>query len=284
MLHVLEHALIDSLKVFILVFILFFALSFIEKGVSKKLNSNKKISPFFGSLFGLIPQCGISVAASDLYMKKKITIGTLIAVFISCSDEAIFILLSNGKILTVCSLLITKLIIGYIFGSLLDAFYQKKQKTKNIDNDDVEVCHHNHHHTHSKHKFMDIVLHNLFHALEVFIYVLIVNVLFGTLFHYVGTDNIRFFIEKNRYLSPLFASLIGIIPNCASSIILTEIYIENLISFGSLLAGLIVNAGLGLIYLFKNKDNLKNNLIILGLLFIIANFVGYIVCLIIGFR
>ena len=283
MLHVLQHVLLDSLKVFALVFILFFILSFIEKSVNKKLNSNKKISPFFGSLFGLIPQCGISVAASDLYMKKKITIGTLIAVFISCSDEAIFILLSNGKILTVITLLLIKLIIGYIFGSLLDTIYLKKQKIKDVENEGVEVCHHNYH-THNKHKLIDIVLHNLFHALEVFVYVLIVNILFGTLFHYVGTENIRFFIEKNRYLSPLFASIIGVIPNCASSIILTELYVESLISFGSLLAGLTVNAGLGLIYLFKNKDNLKNNFVILGLLFMIANIVGYIICFTNGFR
>ena len=107
LLHVLEHALIDSLKVFILVFILYFALSFVENYISKKLSSNNKVSPFFGSLLGLIPQCGISVAASDLYIKRKITVGTLVAVFLACSDEAIFILLASEKFLTVFPLLYT---------------------------------------------------------------------------------------------------------------------------------------------------------------------------------
>ena len=119
MLHVLEHALLDSLKVFALVFTLFFLLHFLEKYVNKKLSSNKTFSPLFGALFGLIPQCGISVAASDLYLKKKITIGTLLAVFISCSDEATFILLSNGEILAVITLLLSKLIIGFLFGSMI---------------------------------------------------------------------------------------------------------------------------------------------------------------------
>ena len=144
--------------------------------------------------------------------------------------------------------------------------------------------HHNHHHTHNKHKIIDVILHNFFHALEVFIYVLTVNIIFGTLIHYVGIDNIRYFIEDNRYLSPLFASLIGFIPNCASSIVLAELFVEELISFGSLLAGLTINAGLGLVYLFKSKENLKQNLYIVIVLFVIANIVGYLTCFIFGFR
>ena len=284
MLHVLEHALLDSLKVFALVFVLFFVLHYVEKYVNKKLSSNKKLSPLFGALFGLIPQCGVSVAASDLYLKRKITIGTLIAVFIACSDEATFILLSNGEILAVLTLLFTKFVMGFIFGSLIDAFINKKQKIKNKDEESVECCHHNHHHTHNKHKILDVILHNFFHALEVFIYVFIVNILFGTLIYYVGIENIRYFVEENRYLSPLFATIIGVIPNCASSIILAELFIEDLISFGSLLAGLIINAGLGIIYLFKNKNNIKKNLLILLTLFIISIVVGYLTCAILGFR
>ena len=128
LLHVLEHALIDSLKVFILVFVLYFALSFVENYISKKLSSNNKVSPFFGSLLGLIPQCGISVAASDLYIKRKITVGTLVAVFLACSDEAIFILLASEKFLTVFPLLFIKLVVGFISGMMIDSFILRKQK------------------------------------------------------------------------------------------------------------------------------------------------------------
>ena len=159
-------------------------------------------------------------------------------------------LLSSGKIFATLSLLFIKLIIGFSIGIIIDSFLIKRQRLNNKEETEVECCHHNHHHTHEKHKVVDVLLHNFFHALEVFIYVLIVNVIFGTIIYYVGEDNIRFFLEENRYLSPLFATIIGVIPNCASSIILAELFIEDLISFGSLLAGLIINAGLGIIYLF----------------------------------
>ena len=172
LLHVLEHALIDSLKVFILVFILYFALSFVENYISKKLSSNNKVSPFFGSLLGLIPQCGISVAASDLYIKRKITVGTLVAVFLACSDEAIFILLASEKFLTVFPLLFIKLVVGFISGMMIDSFILRKQKLKK-DNEEVVSCahHHEHHHHDSKlkHKFK----HTLLHSIEILIYVFI---------------------------------------------------------------------------------------------------------------
>lgn len=282
MIHVLEDALLDSLKVFALVFILFFILGFIEKSINKKLNSNSKITPLFGAIFGLIPQCGISVAASDLYLKRRITLGTLMAVFIACSDEAIFILLSTNKIFSAFTLLFVKLMLGFILGILIDIFYSKKNKIIQEDTN-IKCCHHNHHHLKSKNKIIDNLLHNLFHSLEVFIYVFIVNVIFGTIIYFVGYNNLILFLEQNKYLSPLFSALIGAIPNCASSIILTELFVIDGISFGALLAGLTINAGLGIVYLFKKKDHIKEGLLILLILFIISLIVGYLTCLVIGF-
>ncbi len=279
--HIFEHALIDSLKVFALVFILYFLLSFIEKHINKKLSSNSKVSPLYGALIGLIPQCGVSVAASDLYIKRKITLGTLIAVFLACSDEALFILLASNKALSVIPLLISKLILGFLIGYLIDNVFYKKQKLDKKEEVKVECCHHDH--SHSDSKVLKNLRHIFLHSLEVFIYVFIVNILFGLLIYFIGENRIILFIENNKYLAPLIGVIVGLIPNCSSSIILCELYILNGIGFGTLLAGLSMNAGVGLIYLFKDNKNIKNNLLITLLLFAISLIIGYLTCVIIGF-
>ncbi len=282
LLHVLEHALIDSLKVFILVFVLYFALSFVENYISKKLSSNNKVSPFFGSLLGLIPQCGISVAASDLYIKRKITVGTLVAVFLACSDEAIFILLASEKFLTVFPLLFIKLVVGFISGMMIDSFILRKQKLKK-DNEEVVSCAHHHEHHHHDSKLKHNFKHTLLHSIEILIYVFIVNFIFGLLIELLGEAKLIIFLQNNKYLAPLFSSIIGVIPNCASSVVLSELYIINGLSFGALLSGLLMNAGLGLVYLFKKKENLKMNINIIIIMFIISLIIGYLTCLINGF-
>ena len=282
LLHVLEHALIDSLKVFILVFILYFALSFVENYISKKLSSNNKVSPFFGSLLGLIPQCGISVAASDLYIKRKITVGTLVAVFLACSDEAIFILLASEKFLTVFPLLFIKLVVGFISGMMIDSFILRKQKLKK-DNEEVISCAHHHEHHHHDSKLKHNFKHTLLHSIEILIYVFIVNFIFGLLIELLGEAKLIIFLQNNKYLAPLFSSIIGVMPNCASSVVLSELYIINGLSFGALLSGLLMNAGLGLVYLFKKKENLKMNINIIIIMFIISLIIGYLTCLINGF-
>ena len=282
LLHVLEHALIDSLKVFILVFVLYFALSFVENYISKKLSSNNKVSPFFGSLLGLIPQCGISVAASDLYIKRKITVGTLVAVFLACSDEAIFILLASEKFLTVFPLLFIKLVVGFISGMMIDSFILRKQKLKK-DNEEVVSCAHHHEHHHHDSKLKHNFKHTLLHSIEILIYVFIVNFIFGLLIELLGEAKLIIFLQNNKYLAPLFSSIIGVIPNCASSVVLSELYIINGLSFGALLSGLLMNAGLGLVYLFKKKENLKMNINVVVIMFIISLIIGYLTCLINGF-
>lgn len=276
MLHVLEHALIDSLKVFAFVFVLYFILTFFEKIISDKLSSKRKYSPLIGSILGLVPQCGVSIAASDLYLRRKITIGTLISIFLACNDEAIFILLASDKALSIIPLLIIKFIVGFVVGFIIDkVFIQEINK----DEDELEHCGCHHHNKKLDNKF----LHTLYHSFEIFIYVLIVNILFGTLIHYIGEDTLLLFFENNKILNPLVSVLIGLIPNCSSSIILSELYIMNGISFGALLAGLLVNAGLGLIYLFKDKKNIFNNIKILVILIVVSLVIGYLSCAIIGF-
>ena len=281
-LDILLDALKDSVLIFAFVFLFHVILSFIENPVSNFLIKRKKTSPIFGALFGLIPQCGTSVVAADLYIKRFITVGTLIAVFLSCSDEALLVLLSawNEKTLAIFPLIGLKLATGILFGLLIDLII-RHQKVEEVDHiEEEKECHHHHHENTPAHAHL---IHPLLHALKIFVYVLIINLLLGLLIGFVGEENFINFMLTNRYLAPLFTSIIGLIPNCASSVLITELYLSGTLSFGALFAGLLVNSGLGMMVLFKEYKNIKKTLLILGICFIIAVSLGYLTCLVSGF-
>lgn len=277
-------ALLDSFKIFIVVFIFYILLSFFEAKLSTLLEKNKKVSPILGSAFGLIPQCGVSVIASDLYLKNHITMGTLVAIFISCSDEALPILFSSGKkIIYIILLLIIKFIIGFIVGFTIDLILTKKKE---------EVKHHHDHCHHEKEihigcchhqidneeedKLHNHLIHPLLHSLKLFLYIFIINLIFGFIVFTIGEEAFTSFLVQNKYLTPLFSSIVGLIPNCASSVIIAELFIIDALPFGGLIAGLIMNAGLGTVYIIKDKNHKKDTLVIFIILFIVSNIVGYL--------
>ena len=281
-LDVLLDSLKDSLLVFAFVFLFHVILSFIETPVSNFLIKRKKTSPIFGALFGLIPQCGTSVIGSELYIKKYITVGTLIAIFLSCSDEALIVLLEawNEKTLMIFPLIGLKLVTGIIFGLLID-FIIRKQKIIEVDHVEEEhECHTHHLENTPAHAHL---IHPLIHSIKVFIYIFIINLALGTIVGFVGEDNFSNFMTANRYLAPLFSSVIGLIPNCASSLLITDLFVEGHLSFGALFAGLLVNSGLGIMVLLKDKNTVKKALLIVGVCFIIAVGLGYLTCLVSGF-
>ena len=276
-------ALKDSVLVFAFVFLFHVILSFIETPVSNFLVKRKKTAPIFGALFGLIPQCGTSVVAAELYIKKLITFGTLIAVFLACSDEALLMLLGawNEKTLAIFPLIGLKLVAGILFGFLIDLVIARHQKLEEVDHiDERHECHEHHHENTPIHAHL---VHPLIHALKIFIYVFIINLALNLLIAWVGEENFANFMISNRYLAPLFTSIIGLIPNCASSVLITELYLSGTLSFGALFAGLLVNSGLGVMILVKEYKNIKNTLLILGVCFAIAVAVGYLTCLVSGF-
>ena len=291
MLHVLEHAIIESLKVLSVVIILNIALSFFEGKLANKINKNSRFSVFIGSLIGIIPQCGFSVVASDMYQKKRISMGTIIAVFIATSDEALPIMLSSkDKFFMVIPLIISKLLIAIFIGFLIDFIISRINKPKSFQdalvNNEESIhkgcCSHTiEEHGDKKKIFLKKhFLHPFIHSLKIFIYVFFINFLFGTLIHFIGEDNISSFLTKYQFLTPLIATFIGLIPNCASSVIITNLFIQGSISFGATLAGLITNAGLGLAFLIKSKKQLKNTLIIIGILILTSLIFGYLSLLI----
>lgn len=306
-LHVLEHSLIDSLKILPILLVVYFLIEFFEYKNGKKLSANrflnKKSSSVFGALLGSVPQCGFSVVATDLYTKRKINIGALIAVYIATSDEALPILISNTKSLkVVLPLIIVKIciaiIMGFVAQLVFDVIFSRHNKKVSINILDKKTEHdeNEHDHDHEENEDHEINLHGccnhdiehkkydwkhpITHCIKIFVTILIINIIFGCIieFGFKGEANLSNFLSKNGVyaVQPLLAMLIGFIPNCASSVVLTELYLIDGLSFGALVAGLIVNAGLGLILLIKNNKNKKENLFIILSLVVTSLTFGYL--------
>ena len=221
MIDVLLDALFDSLKVLGIAFIIYVILSFFEEKIAHLLEKHRKISPILGATAGLIPQCGISVVASDLYIKERITMGTIFAVFFACSDEALPILFSEpSKIIYTIPLLLIKLVMGFSIGYLIDLVYRKMLREEKIEESHLKgCCGHEISHSENESKIHEHLIHPLLHSLKIFAYVLVVNVVFGIIIYYVGEENILDFLSQSTYLTPLVCALVGLIPNCASSVL-----------------------------------------------------------------
>ena len=275
MLDVIKDSLLDLLKLIPFLFVAFLILEYIEHKLSKKnekiLVNNKKYGPVFGSLLGAFPQCGFSAMATKLFSSRVITLGTLIAVYLSTSDEMLPIMLSNEiSFLTVLKIIGIKVLIGMVIGFIIDCIYRKGEEKHHIH----EECEEEHCHCED-----GIIKSSLHHTLNITIYLLITIFLLNIIIYYVGEDAIKNFLLNNKGIY-FISSLIGLIPNCASSVIMTEIYTEGLCSFGFLVSGLLTGAGVGLLLLFKTNKHLKENLIIVGLLYFIGVIFGYLVDLV----
>lgn len=295
-LHILLHSIEESILVFVVALVLYFIISFLEEKIAQGLAKKNRFSPLIASGLGLVPQCGLSIVASDLYVKKHITMGTIIALFLACSDEAIPILLSHPSDKTIVSvglIILIKFVVGFITGYLVDFFLTRN---KHEVHEHLEHCHksfeeevhigccsHPIEGVSEESKIYKHLLHPLVHSLKIFAYVLTINFIFSLIIHYVGQENLEAFLQSNKYFAPIFASLIGVIPNCAASVVITNVYLLDYLSLGACISGLCMNAGLGLLFLFKRKHDLKDSFTILGIMFSVSIFVGYIICLITGF-
>lgn len=289
MVEVLLDSLYDSIKIFLLAFLFHFLLSFLEDKIANLLKRREKWGPVFGGLFGSVPQCGVPIVSSDLFLKGHITLGTLISIFIACNDEALPILftvpINSPRFTAPFLLLFIKLILAILVGVTVDLFLRKQNEKvdEHLEHCSGEAslltgCCHHHIDDSSMQKENGLhrhFMHPFFHSLKIFIYSFVIIFLFGTIIYFVGESNIENFLISSYYLTPLYSSIIGLIPNCASSVLLTNLFNQGLLPFSSLLAGLTVNAGLGPLFLFKNKKfRFKAILIYFGL-FILSLGIGY---------
>jgi len=281
--------LVDTGEVFAVALAIYILISFFETWISKQIERKKAIAPLIGSLFGLVPQCGFSVVASDLYLKERISMGTLVAVFIACSDEALPIFISNPTTaLSTLPLLGIKFVLGFVVGYSVDLIYHPKKEVKKEE----ETCDENKIHIgccgheiddKEENKWHKHLVHPIIHSLKISAYVFAINVVFSLIFYFVGEESIKSFLDTNKYLSPLYSAIIGLIPNCVSSVIISELYISSSISFGAALSGLVVNAGIGMLVLLKDRKAIRKTIAIITITFITGLVSGYITCLISGF-
>ena len=267
--------LLDTLKLIPYLFITFLIIELLEHKLSSKntkiLAKNRKIGPLFGGIFGALPQCGFSAMASNLYSSRIITKGTLIAIFLSTSDEMLPIFISEQvSIIRILQIIGFKVIVGILIGFIVDLIFRNKEKNElNIH----EMCEHDDCNCEED----GILLSSIKHTLKTTFFILIANLVIGLIIYFIGEDTLKEFLMNKNILSYFIASLIGLIPNCASSVIITEIYLADLISLGTLLSGLLTGSGIGILLLFKTNKNLKDNLTILSIIYFVGVIIGLIV-------
>lgn len=274
MLHILIHTLEDLIGIIPFLYIAFLIMEYLEHRVNSKKDklNNKKLGPIIGSILGVIPQCGFSVMATNLFSSRVITFGTLLAVYLSTSDEMLPLLISNGiSIKLIIFILSIKVIVGIIFGYLFDFILRKKENKKDHENN-YSICKEDECHC-EKSLFMS----SLIHTLKITFFIFITTFLLNILIHYLGEDKISMILLKNNFFGPFLSSLVGLIPNCASSVIMTELYVKGVITTGMLIGGLLTGSGVGLLVLFRVNKNKKENLIMLLSLYLIGVFVGIII-------
>ena len=270
MIEVIKETLVDSIKLLPFLFITYLIMEYIEHKTSNKVKNtikkSGKFGPLLGGIFGIFPQCGFSVSATNLYAGRVITLGTLISVYLSTSDEMLPVLISEAvEPIVIIKILAIKLIIGMIAGLLIDFIYNLRPN-KPEKNDIGHLCEEEHCHCDKE----GILKSALNHTIHIFAFILIVTFIINILVHFIGEETIEKFLLNKPILGPMISALIGLIPNCAASVIITNMYIENVISAASLIAGLLTGAGVGLVVLLKTNKNLKQNLLIIGLLYAIG--------------
>ena len=295
MLDVILDALLDTLKLLPWLVLLYILIELIEhktklNGKNNRLNG--KIGPLVGAATGLIPQCGFSVMAAKLYEQKYITVGTLLAIFISTSDEAFIILLSSGQgsvwLLPMIAVKIcVGVAVGYAVNGLLYAVNRKRPAADSsrgeaydaarelliAKSNEFECTSCGRDHEEGK-PWKVYFLSPLLHALKVAAFVFLVNLVIGFIVYGVTEERFFAFLQRNLHVQPFISSLVGLIPNCASSVVITESFLRGGISFGSCAAGLCSNAGLGFVVLLKNTKAWKRNLLLILSLYLVSVGVG----------
>lgn len=278
LLDVIKETLLDSIKMLPFLFLAYLVIEYVEHRASGKFKDMLvgfgKLGPAGGAILGCFPQCGFSVAAANFYAGRIITIGTLVAVFVSTSDEALPMLLSTpGSAGIILKLLLVKILIAVVAGFLIDFVFSRKK-----DSIAPEHLHDLCHDCGCEHS--GILKSALKHTVSIFLFILLVSFLLNLAITYLGEERLGKLLISGSVFQPFVAGLVGLIPNCASSVVLTELYLSETISFGSVIAGLSTGAGIGLAVLFRVNHNMKQNFAIVGMLYGIGVVSGLILQLI----
>ena len=277
MFEVIQETIIDVIKLIPFLFITYLIMEYIEHKTSEKAKKTiKKAGKWgcvWGSFLGIFPQCGFSASATNLYAARVITLGSLISVYLSTSDEMLPILISEAvPFSTILKILIIKLIIGMISGILIDVFLRIKNKGKEDEEKIVDLCEEEH--CHCDHN--GIIKSSIKHTINITLFILVVSFIINVFIKLIGEETISHLLLNRPILGPMVAGLIGLIPNCVSSVTLTQMYLQNLITSATMISGLLVGAGVGLAVLFKINKKIKENIKIVILLYSIGVISGIV--------
>ncbi len=277
---ILFDTLLDSVKILPFLFLTYLVMELLEHktgGKSKdQIRRARWSGPIWGGLLGVIPQCGFSTAASSLYAGRVITVGTLLAVYFSTSDEMLPIMISQAvPVPVMIKILGTKAIIAIISGMVVEVVYTRVLKKQEKEMDIHVVCEEEHC------KCEDgIVKSAAKHTIKIFFYLLLISFVLNVIVGIIGEDTLAQFFVGTPVIGELIAALVGLIPNCASSVVITELYLDGIIGAGEMMSGLLVNAGVGLLVLFRLNRNGKQNAGIIATLYGLGVFWGVIIDLI----
>ena len=276
MLHIIEHTLIDSLKLIPFLFLTYLAMEYLEHragaGTERLVRKAGRMGPLIGGILGAVPQCGFSAAASGLYAGRVISLGTLIAIYLSTSDEMLPILISEKQPLgLILNILSAKVLIGAAAGFLIDIFlFRKSDKEEHHHIHDI--CAHEHCHCEK-----GILRSAVSHTLQITFFIILITFVMNIVLHFVGEEALAELILNRPVLGPILAGAVGLIPNCAASVAITQLYLSGAMSTGAMMSGLLSGAGAGLLVLFRANHNKKENLKIVCLLYAIGVLTGIVI-------
>ena len=276
--HALEHTLEESLRLLPFLLITYIIMEAIEDKIGEHaqafVQTSGKLGPVVGGILGAFPQCGFSAAAASLYAGHVITRGTLIAIFLSTSDEMLPIMISNKVPMDmIFRVLGMKVVIGIIGGFLVDILLHIIRKQPRHHVDIHHMCDHDHCHCEEG----SVVKSAVIHTLQIFLFILLIIFAFNFVIELVGEESLSNFILNQPMLGSLVTGLVGLLPNCASSVVITQLYLDGAMSLGAMMSGLLVGAGVGLVVLFKTNDSMRENLELTGMLYAIGVVAGVLI-------
>jgi hypothetical protein len=267
---IILHGFIDTLKIIPFLFLSYLFMEWLEhrKNASSLvlLKNTKKAGPLFAALLGSVPQCGFSGAASGLFSARVISVGTLLAVFLSTSDEMLPVLIAGKmKISQIAIIVLYKVVVGIIIGFSVD-FLLRVLKKEHKDGEHIHaICE-----SEGCHCEKGIWHSAVHHTLSVGTFLLIITVLINSLVYFVGSDALENSVLSLSFAGHFLSAILGLIPNCAISVLLADFYLRGFISAGVMLSGLFSGAGVGLLVLLKTNKNHKENLCIIAILLVSA--------------
>ena len=288
-LHVLEHSVLDTLALVPLLFVTYLAMEAIEHSASAHVRAaverSGKAGPVVGALLGALPQCGFSAMAATLYAGRVVTVGTLVAVVLSTSDEMVPVFLAHQEPLgRLAAIMGVKIAIGLVVGLVVDALLRLWHRAGDGHLHIHELCEREHCHCDDDHDGHEhghgrwaIVRSALVHTVQVTLFILAVTFVFGLVIEYVGQDALGELLANHPVRATFVAALVGLIPNCGASVAITELYLDGVLSAGPMLAGLLASGGVGLLVLWRTNADARQNSAITAFVYVVAVVAGLLV-------